>query len=124
MNDVEVWLLNEAAKNPKYHTYKRYSLRVQVIKVEHLIQHRGDIHHIFPKNYLKKHGLTRGKYNQLANYVYMQSEINIKVGNKPPKGYMSEMKEQIDNEDVSYGSINNVEELQNNLRTCAIPLNI
>ena len=37
---------------------------------------------------------------------------------------MSEMKEQIDNEDVSYGSINNVEELQNNLRTCAIPLNI
>jgi hypothetical protein len=33
VNDVEVWLLDEEAKNPKYHTYKRYSLRVQYAKV-------------------------------------------------------------------------------------------
>ena len=49
---------------------------------------RGDIHHLFPKDYLKKHGLERGQYNQIANYVYMQSEINIKIGNKPPKEYL------------------------------------
>jgi len=28
----------------------------------------------------KKAALQKGKYNQIANYVYMQSEINIKIG--------------------------------------------
>ncbi|MBG7610740.1 DUF262 domain-containing protein, partial [Polaribacter sp. BAL334] len=39
------------------------------ITVGDLILFRGDIHHIFPKNYLKKEGFERGKYNQIANYV-------------------------------------------------------
>ena len=34
-----------------------------------LITHKGDIHHIFPWDYLKKSGLKRGDYNQIANYV-------------------------------------------------------
>jgi hypothetical protein len=50
------------------------------ITVKDLITHRGDIHHVFPRGYLKKHGMTRGRYNQIANYVYMQSEINIRIG--------------------------------------------
>ena len=49
------------------------------ITVHDLITHRGDIHHLFPRSYLKKHDLTKGKYNQIANYVMMQSEINIAV---------------------------------------------
>ena len=61
------------------------------IRVSEMVQHRGDVHHLFPKDYLKKNGFTRGKYNQIANYVYMQSEINIKVGNKAPKVYLSEV---------------------------------
>jgi hypothetical protein len=39
--------------------------------------------------------LDRSKYNQIANYVYMQSEINIKVGNKPPKDYFEVIKTQM-----------------------------
>jgi uncharacterized protein with ParB-like and HNH nuclease domain len=39
------------------------------------------------RDYLKKNGLDRSKYNQIANYVYIQSEINIKIGNRPPKAY-------------------------------------
>ncbi len=57
------------------------------VLVSDLISLRGDIHHLFPKDYLRKFGLDRSKYNQIANYVFMQSEINIKVGNKPPKDY-------------------------------------
>lgn len=94
------------------------------IQVSHLIQHRGDIHHIFPKDYLKKYGLNRGKYNQLANYVYMQSEINIKVGNKSPKEYLSQMKNQVVNSQLSYGIIESMRDLTVNLGQNCIPENI
>jgi hypothetical protein len=65
------------------------------VLVSDLISLRGDIHHLFPKDYLKKNGLDRGQYNQIANYAYMQSEINIKVGNKPPKDYFDVVKSQL-----------------------------
>ena len=94
------------------------------IKVSHLIQHRGDIHHIFPKHYLKSCGLTRGKYNQLANYVYMQSEVNIKVGNRPPNLYFNEIRENILNGVPIYGAIDTEKELITNLKRNCIPLDI
>ena len=60
-----------------------------------LIDQRGDIHHIFPKKYLQKCGIKEsGMYNQIANYVYTQSEINIKVKDQAPKEYMAQVKEQ------------------------------
>jgi hypothetical protein len=36
------------------------------ITVRELVELKGDIHHIFPKDYLKKQGLTKGAYNQIA----------------------------------------------------------
>ena len=56
------------------------------ITVRSMLEHRGDIHHINPRNYLKKHGHTRRSYNQLANYVYMQQETNIAVGDQAAGG--------------------------------------
>ena len=91
------------------------------ISVNNLIMHRGDIHHIFPKNYLKKAGLTRSKYNQIANYVYMQQEVNIKVGNKAPETYFSEVLEQCHSGELKYGAIANKEELSKNLEENCIP---
>ena len=44
-----------------------------------MIEHRGDIHHIFPRQYLKENGFSRSQYNQVANYVYVQQE------NKEPR---------------------------------------
>jgi len=58
------------------------------ITVKNLIEQRGDVHHIFPRDLLKKKGLKRGQYNQIANYVYTQSEINIKVKDKPIEKYL------------------------------------
>ena len=50
---------------------------------------------IFPKKYLQKCGIKEsGMYNQIANYVYTQSEINIKVKDQAPKEYMAQVKEQ------------------------------
>jgi hypothetical protein len=91
------------------------------ISVNNLIIHRGDIHHIFPKNYLKKAGLTRSRYNQIANYVYMQQEVNIKVGNKAPEVYFSEVLEQCHTGELKYGAIANKEELSKNLEENCIP---
>src|SRR5690554_820487 len=94
------------------------------VRVENMIEHRGDIHHIFPKDYLKKNGLTRGMYNQIANYTYMQSEINIKVGNKSPHVYFEELKRKLEGTELVYGGITNEEELKSNLVETSIPTSI
>ncbi|MDP3025066.1 MAG: DUF262 domain-containing protein [candidate division Zixibacteria bacterium] len=86
------------------------------ISVKDLIAHRGDIHHIFPKDYLKKNGLKRGDYNQIANYVYMQSEINIKIGDKAPCEYFKEVERQCNGDKLKYGGINDLGSLRNNLK--------
>lgn len=94
------------------------------ISVNNLILHRGDIHHIFPRNYLKKAGLTRSKYNQIANYVYMQQEVNIKVGNKAPNIYFEEVKDQCEGGALKYGAISDRNDLKNNLDENCIPESI
>ncbi|GHT56273.1 hypothetical protein AGMMS49982_23030 [Bacteroidia bacterium] len=94
------------------------------ILVSDLILQRGDIHHLFPRDYLKKNGLDRGKYNQIANYVYMQSEINIKVGNKPPKEYFDLLKSQIQSVNQLISGIVTEKELIENLRMNCVPLEI
>ncbi len=94
------------------------------ISVKDLIQHKGDIHHLFPKDYLKKNGLTKGLYNQVANYVYMQTEINIKVGNRSPFDYFSILKEQCNSGELRFGGINDFDLLKANLKENDIPESI
>lgn len=94
------------------------------ITVNDLISHRGDIHHIFPKDYLKKYDMKRGQYNQIANYVYMQSEINVKIGNKAPVDYFEDMNKQCAGGKLKYGSITDMEELKKNLKENCIPESI
>jgi len=91
------------------------------ILVKDLIELRGDIHHLFPKDFLKKNGLDRSKYNQIANYVYMQSEINIKIGNKPPKDYFELINNQISNSNNTVSGISSFEELNDNLQANCVP---
>ena len=94
------------------------------ITVRDMLIHHGDIHHIFPKNFLKKKGYTRGMYNQVANYVYLQQEVNIKVGDKAPIDYIGQVFEQIDSGKAVYGAILNTEELQKNLEMNCMPTNL
>ncbi len=91
------------------------------ISVHDMITHRGDIHHIFPKDYLKRNGLKRNKYNQIANYVYMQTEINIKIGNKSPKRYFEEILNQCNGGKKVYGSIDSMDMLLKNMKMNCIP---
>jgi hypothetical protein len=94
------------------------------VLVSDLISLRGDIHHLFPRDFLKKNGLERGKYNQIANYVFMQSEINIKVGNKPPREYFELIVSQMENDNKLVSGLSNQQELLNNLKANCVPQEI
>lgn len=93
------------------------------ITVRDLIDHQGDIHHIFPKDYLKKNGMKRGEYNQIANFAYTQSEINIRIGNKSPKEYFSDIFKQCADQCPRVGAICDESQLRDNLSTNCIPDN-
>ena len=94
------------------------------ITVRDLILQKGDMHHIFPKNFLKKKFKNRKDYNQIANLVYTQTEINIAIRDKPPAQYMSHMKEQCSSGKISYGNIVDQESLKDNLKENCIPYSI
>ncbi|WP_420149435.1 GmrSD restriction endonuclease domain-containing protein [Spirosoma sp.] len=94
------------------------------VLVSDLISLRGDIHHLFPKDYLKRNGLDRGRYNQIANYVYMQSEINIKVGNRPPNDYFALIQSQMNEDNQSISGLATEQQLLDNLRMNCVPSEI
>lgn len=93
------------------------------ITVKAMIENRGDVHHLFPKNYLRKNGVTeRGAYNQIANYIKLQSEINIKISDASPAEYMNTILEQIKSGNHQITGISSIEELQRNLEENCIPV--
>lgn len=91
------------------------------ITVLDLLLNRSDVHHVYPKKYLKKQGLSRGRYNQIANFVLAQSEINIAIGDKAPEQYFQELAEQCTVGKKQYGGITDREELRANLRMSCLP---
>jgi hypothetical protein len=91
------------------------------IRVQELVSLLGDIHHVFPKDALKKAGLDKSLYNQIANYVFAQEEINIKVGNKLPKDYLEVVRGQCSGGELKYGSINDSATLKMNFVENSIP---
>lgn len=92
------------------------------ITVRNLIEDRGDIHHLFPKNYLQKNGQNnKSLYNQIANYAMTQSEINIRIKDESPKMYMSKVLEQIDTKQPYIGGIITKKELEETFQQTCIP---
>lgn len=85
------------------------------ITVRDMLTHHGDIHHIFPSNYLKKLGLPKQKYNQVANFVYVQQEVNIRISDTPPAEYMATVFKQCETDEAIYGGIVDIDSLKANL---------
>lgn len=119
------------ASSPYFHVFLAAQVKAndkgflsRDVLVDDLISLRGDIHHLFPKDYLKKNGLERGQYNQIANYVYMQSEINIKVGNKAPSEYFEGIIKQIQSNKKLVSGISSQDQLEENLIANCVPLDI
>ena len=119
------------ASSPYFHVFLAAQVKAndrgflsKDILVGDLVSLRGDIHHLFPKDYLKKNGLDKSKYNQIANYVYMQSEINIKVGNKSPRDYFEIITTQIQDSSRQVSGLSTQQELLGNLQMNAVPAEI
>lgn len=91
------------------------------ITVRDLLLNRSDVHHVYPRNHLKGQGLTRGRYNQIANFVLAQSEINIGIGDRDPKVYFGELVDQCNGGAKRYGGITTVEEMRSNLHMNCLP---
>lgn len=91
------------------------------ITVRDLILNKCDVHHIYPRNYLKGQGLSKGRYNQIANYALAQTEINIAIGDKAPAIYFKKLVEQCRGGKKKYGGITDFEELKANLAETCIP---
>ncbi len=92
------------------------------ITVRDLLLNRADVHHVFPRNLLKKQGLQRGRYNQIANFVVAQSEININIGDEAPDKVFGALHDQVAGGPVRFGGITDREMLEENLTQNCIPL--
>ena len=115
-------LTNTSSNNPTYLVYlaaqvyfNDVSLLSQNICVKELIELGGDVHHIFPKQYLKDNGFEKNQYNQEANYAYLDRPVNVSIGKQAPIDYFRVAREQCNTKVIKCGSITNIEELKRNL---------
>jgi hypothetical protein len=48
------------------------------------------VHHIFPKNLLYRHGYSKSEVNAIANFTFLTQETNLKISNHDPAQYLEE----------------------------------
>lgn len=114
--------------NPTYLVYlaaqvynNDLSLLSHNITVRYLLELAGDVHHIFPKEYLKSNNFGRNLYNQNANYAYLDTQVNKSIGKKAPHEYLGAAVRQCETKQIACGSITDLELLRQNLEANCIP---
>ena len=112
-----VYLAAQVACNDK-------SLLSSNITVKDLIEVAGDVHHIFPKEYLKSNGFGKNLYNQEANFAYLDAQVNKSIGKKAPNEYFSEAVVQCETKVATCGSITDINLLKDNLKANCIPFEV
>ena len=120
-------LINTSTNNPTYLVYlaaqvmmNDVSLLSNNVLVRELID-GGDVHHIFPKEYLKANGYEKSSYNQEANFAFLDTQFNKTIGKKAPNVYFAEAKKQCETGEIIIGSISNYAQLLANLNTNCVP---
>lgn len=94
-------------------------------RVSDLISGAGNIHHIFPKEYLKRSGYeNRSLYNQVANFTYLDTVVNISIGDKAPDIYFTSALHQCGGSAIKVGTITSADGFWNNLDMNCIPRGI
>jgi hypothetical protein len=128
VNTVPQNLSYAVSSNPTYQVFvaaqitaKDISLLSNNISVADLVTIQGDVHHVFPKEYLKANGFERSKFNQLANYVYLDTQVNKSIGKRAPRDYFAEAFRQCETKVPVCGTIIDVEVLKKNLSDNCIP---
>jgi len=125
-------LVSSSTGNPPYLTFIASQIKTQArgflsrhILVQSLVELQGDVHHLVPKDYLRKHGVKdRRDYNQVANYAWTETAVNIKIGNRPPAEYLAEISKQVENQTLTLGEINSQSDLEATFRENAVPTSL
>lgn len=118
-----------SVNSPAFNTFlaaqdylKSSSMLMKGTMISDLITISGDVHHIFPKAYLKKNGVdSKGRYNQVANYTYLDTQVNKAISDDAPCRYFGVILKQCKTRDVQIGNIIDENELAANLAENAIP---
>lgn len=101
------------------------SMLMNGTKISDLIGISGDVHHIFPRAYLKANGIdSKTKYNQVANYIYLDTQVNKAISDDAPCKYFSKVKEQCITKNIAIGNISDETLLVQNLNENCIPQNV
>ena len=117
-----------STNNPTYLVYlaaqvyfNDISLLSTNITVRELINLGGDVHHVFPKQYLINNKFAKNQYNQDANYAYLDRPVNESIGKKAPKEYFNIALNQCQTKIAECGSIIDEAQLYRNLEANSIP---
>ena len=117
-----------STNNPTYLVYlaaqvyfNDVSLLSTNITVRELINLGGDVHHVFPKQYLINNHYAKNQYNQDGNYAYLDRPVNESIGKKAPKDYFNIALKQCQTKVAECGSIIDEVQLYNNLADNCIP---
>lgn len=98
------------------------SLFMRGTMISDLLNISGDVHHIFPKAYLKNNGIdAKVRYNQVANYTYLDTQINKAISDDAPNLYFAKVLEQCRTNSPVIGNITDYGVLKENLEQNAIP---
>jgi len=128
-------LETSSSTNPYFNTFiaaqiwgADRSLLSSSAKVSDLLS-AGDIHHIFPKEYLKQSGIKeKSQYNQAANYVYLDTSINISIGKQAPNEYfgtaLKQVKAELSDIEKRIGTLTTEADFWNSLKVNCIPADV
>ena len=101
------------------------SLFMNGTKISDLVNISGDVHHIFPRAYLKTNGVdNKVKYNQVANYIYLDTQVNKAISDDAPNIYFDSVFKQCQSKELHIGNIFDKNILQSNLSENCIPIGI
>ena len=101
---------------------KSSSMLMKGTMIADLINISGDVHHIFPKAYLKKNGVdNKSKYNQVANFTLLDTQVNKAISDDAPNKYFGVILEQCKTKNIQIGNISDEDDLKINLSENAIP---
>ena len=121
-------LMVTSTNNPTYLIYlaaqvmmNDVSLLSNNVLVRELID-GGDVHHIFPKAYLKEKGYEKSLYNQEGNYAFLDTQVNKSIGKLAPNEYFPAARKQCEpGEIITIGSITDYDQLMSNLEANCVP---
>lgn len=121
-----------SVNSPSFNTFlaaqdylKCSSMLMKGTMISDLVSISGDVHHIFPKAYLKNNGIeSKGRYNQVANYTYLDTQVNKAISDDAPCEYFGVILEQCKTKDIQIGNISDEQELMTNLAENAIPASV